>query len=310
MVPPLRQGHLRNSSHGQPWWVALLRSPGRRHFPREPVQRWLQHSWCLVRKDSRPLQPKATSSVGVKPLLSVTPVTGLRDTASHGRQPRLSSAVWSAGTSHVPELVGASCPPQAGSAAASATSSPSRDSPLAPRCSTHSVPKPEMFASGSQCDCPVCTLVLRENGALRQSPASSEHPSTVPLAQAGPEEEALPSPKDVMQVALLHHPAELWCTKWLISLLHSGSLRAAVTEQGPTCSSKGLVRPDGPTVPGTAGLQGRRAARAVVPLPGGCGATQSWHMQQSLAVSHLSPSGQTCSIRSTRASLQQGHAAA
>lgn len=46
---------------------------------------------------------KATSSAGVKPLLSVTPVTGSRgpETLRHtATSPLLSSAVWSAGTSH------------------------------------------------------------------------------------------------------------------------------------------------------------------------------------------------------------------
>lgn len=33
MVPPLRQGHLRNSSHGQPWWVAA-QVTGQKAFPK------------------------------------------------------------------------------------------------------------------------------------------------------------------------------------------------------------------------------------------------------------------------------------
>lgn len=85
-------------SHGG--W--LPRSPGRWHFLRERVQRWLQHSWCLVRKDSRLLQQSHQLSGREGPPVCDTchGVTGPRDTASHGHQPRLSfSAVWSAGTS-------------------------------------------------------------------------------------------------------------------------------------------------------------------------------------------------------------------
>lgn len=33
MVPPLRQGHLKNSSHGQPWWVAA-QVTGQKAFPK------------------------------------------------------------------------------------------------------------------------------------------------------------------------------------------------------------------------------------------------------------------------------------
>lgn len=53
---PLCQGHLRNSSHSQ-----TCRAGCRSHLPEGISQgsryseTWLQHSWCLVWKDSRPL---------------------------------------------------------------------------------------------------------------------------------------------------------------------------------------------------------------------------------------------------------------
>lgn len=101
----------------------LLRPAGRRRVPRERGQSWLQHSCCGRTADchsnghqlrGREATPTCDTCHGA--------------TVSHGHQPRLSPAVRAAGTSHVPEPQGASCPPQAGSAPACATSSPPGDS--------------------------------------------------------------------------------------------------------------------------------------------------------------------------------------
>lgn len=110
---------------------------------------------------------KLPDSPDVKSLRPVTPITGPRDPILHSQPPSGAGlppghlctlqppahGILQGGQQalcSVPKPVGTSCPPQAGSAP---PTSPSRDGPVPPLCSTQpcsqAVPKSKMLASGS-----------------------------------------------------------------------------------------------------------------------------------------------------------------
>jgi len=165
--PPEEQQPQANTRGWLPKWPASNVSQGSRCS--EP---WLQPSWCLARKDSRPLQQKAARLSG----RNTPPVcnTCHRAQRRHITQPATATgwpppstsvhppvtslwpslaAAWAAGNSQPPYPAGTSCPPQAGSAPPDAITSPPTDGPFPPPCSTQpcsrGAPEPKMFASGS-----------------------------------------------------------------------------------------------------------------------------------------------------------------
>lgn len=194
----------------------------------------LQHSRCLVQKDSRALLQSTARPTGCE----ASPVSS---TCHRARATQLCSQPQS-GVGHPPAHLCTPQPLAAGWPAGilqchrpSGYLLPSTDQLMPPVPPHHhpaialsipsAAPSPAPKVSpGQRCrqgvpdaSCPVHALGLRENGALRQSPVSLDHPSTVSVAQADPE--APPSHQDRTQQAghLLCCSALStgWCTQRL-----------------------------------------------------------------------------------------------